>query len=129
MSDLHTLPNHGLGWLDASGEHAGVVLSTRIRLARNLQGHAFGPRARVNDREAVLDQTASGWRQQIELRRQTNSISIAGALPSQNRPQVDHFAERGILLAGDWLESEHWLADAAVDTGLRAGAMIQERSS
>ena len=46
MSDLHTLPNHGLGWLDASGEHAGVVLSTRIRLARNLQGHAFGPRAR-----------------------------------------------------------------------------------
>ena len=57
MSNLHTLPNHGLGWLDASGEHAGVVLSTRIRLARNLQGHAFGPRARVNDREAVLEQT------------------------------------------------------------------------
>jgi protein arginine kinase len=57
VSNLHTLPNHGLGWLDASGEHAGVVLSTRIRLARNLQGHAFGPRARVNDREAVLEQT------------------------------------------------------------------------
>ena len=57
MNDLPTLPNHGLGWLDASGEHAGVVLSTRIRLARNLQGHAFGPRARVNDREAVLKQT------------------------------------------------------------------------
>ena len=57
MSDIHALPNHGLGWLDASGEHAGIVLSTRIRLARNLQGHAFGPRARVNDRKAVLDQT------------------------------------------------------------------------
>ena len=84
--------------------------------------------ARIARIEAVLDQTASGWRQQIELRRQTNSISIAGALPSQNRPQVDHFAERVILLVGDWLESEHWLADAAVDTGLRAGAMIQERS-
>ena len=57
MSDFQILPNHGLGWLDASGEHADVVLSTRIRLARNLQGHAFGPRARVNDREAVLEQT------------------------------------------------------------------------
>ena len=29
-------------------------LSTRVRLARNLQGHAFGARARVNDRQAVL---------------------------------------------------------------------------
>jgi protein arginine kinase len=48
------LPDLGLGWLDASGDHADVVLSTRVRLARNLQGHAFGPRARVNDREAVL---------------------------------------------------------------------------
>lgn len=57
MSDLHTLPDYGLGWLDASGDHSDVVLSTRVRLARNLQGYAFGPRARVNDREAVLEQT------------------------------------------------------------------------
>jgi hypothetical protein len=91
-------------------------------------GAAIAGAARIARIETTLDQTASGWRQQIELRRQTNSISIAGALPSQNRPQVNHFAERGILLAGDWLESEHWLADAAVDTGLRAGAMIQGRS-
>jgi len=42
--------------LDASGDHPDIVLSTRVRLARNLQGHAFGPRARVNDREAVLEQ-------------------------------------------------------------------------
>ena len=91
-------------------------------------GAAVAGAARIARIETTLDQTASGWRQQIELRRQTNSISIAGALPNQNRPQVDHFAERGILLAGDWLESEHWLADAAVDTGLRAGAMIQGRS-
>jgi protein arginine kinase len=54
MNDLTPLPNHGLSWLEASGDHADIVLSTRVRLARNLQGHAFGPRARVNDREAVL---------------------------------------------------------------------------
>jgi protein arginine kinase len=48
--------DYGLDWLDASGDHADIVLSTRVRLARNLQGHAFGPRARVNDREAVLEQ-------------------------------------------------------------------------
>jgi protein arginine kinase len=44
----------GMDWLDASGDHASIVLSTRVRLARNLQGHAFGGRARVNDRTTVL---------------------------------------------------------------------------
>jgi protein arginine kinase len=54
VSDLSTVPDSGLGWLDASGPFADIVLSTRVRLARNLQGYAFGPRARVNDRVAVL---------------------------------------------------------------------------
>jgi protein arginine kinase len=54
MDDLTTIPDFGLGWLDASGDHSDIVLSTRVRLARNLQGQAFGPRARINDREAVL---------------------------------------------------------------------------
>jgi len=54
LKDLPDLPDHSLSWLEASGDHADIVLSTRVRLARNLQGHAFGPRARVNDREAVL---------------------------------------------------------------------------
>lgn len=54
MDAFSTIPDYGLSWLEASGDHADIVLSTRVRLARNLQGHAFGPRARVNDREAVL---------------------------------------------------------------------------
>ena len=87
MSDLHTLPNHGLGWLDASGEHAGVVLSTRIRLARNLQGHAFGPRARVNDREAVLEQ-ARRAKAKVEL--------LAGSILLE-LPDLDS-RSRGMLL-------------------------------
>ncbi len=87
MSDLHTLPNHGLGWLDASGEHAGVVLSTRIRLARNLQGHAFGPRARVNDREAVLEQT----------RRAMAKVELLAGATLLELPDLDH-RSRGMLL-------------------------------
>jgi protein arginine kinase len=62
MSDLDSAADFGLAWLDASGEHADIVLSTRIRLARNLQGHAFGSRARVNDRAAVLDRMAAARR-------------------------------------------------------------------
>jgi protein arginine kinase len=30
--DLSLLPDGGVGWLDASGQHSDIVLSTRIRL-------------------------------------------------------------------------------------------------
>jgi protein arginine kinase len=54
--DLSLLPDGGVAWLDASGEHADVVLSTRIRLARNVEGYAFTPRARDGERLRVLAQ-------------------------------------------------------------------------
>jgi len=52
--DLSLLPDGGVSWLDASGDHAGTVLSTRIRLARNLEGFAFPSRAREGERLRIL---------------------------------------------------------------------------
>ena len=111
MSDLHTLPNHGLGWLDASGEHAGVVLSTRIRLARNLQGHAFGPRARVNDRGAVLEQT----------RRAMAKVELLAGSTLLELPDLDH-RSRGMLLERR-LASRELLGDVKVGPS-RATAVL-----
>src|SRR6058998_3232697 len=54
MIDLTLLPDGGIAWLDASGPKGSIVLSTRIRLARNLQGYVFSQRARDADRTAVL---------------------------------------------------------------------------
>src|SRR3989442_12662189 len=54
MIDLSLLPDGGMTWLDASGPGGHIVLSTRIRLARNLQGCVFSQRARDADRTAVL---------------------------------------------------------------------------
>ncbi len=54
MIDLSLLPDGGMSWLDASGPKGSVVLSTRIRLARNLQGYAFSQRAQDADRSGVL---------------------------------------------------------------------------
>ena len=54
--DLSLLPDGGVGWLDASGAHADIVLSTRIRLARNVDGYAFTGRARDGERLRVLSQ-------------------------------------------------------------------------
>jgi protein arginine kinase len=52
--DLRTMPEFGLNWLDASGPHSDIVLSTRVRIARNLQGYPFSVRARAADRAAIL---------------------------------------------------------------------------
>ena len=54
--DLSLLPSGGVQWLDASGEHADIVLSTRIRLARNVEGYAFASRGRDGERLRVLAQ-------------------------------------------------------------------------
>jgi protein arginine kinase len=52
--DLSLLPDGGLRWLDASGTGCQMVLSNRIRLARNLATNRFGRRAPRAEREAIL---------------------------------------------------------------------------
>jgi protein arginine kinase len=54
--DPAVLPGGGLGWIDGGGDHPGVVLSTRVRLARNVEGYAFSGRARDGERLRVLTQ-------------------------------------------------------------------------
>lgn len=83
MTELPEMHNFGLSWLDADGDHPEIVLSTRVRLARNLQGHAFGPRARVNDREAVLkEMRAAGIR--VPILRGAHLVEL-GELDSRTR--------------------------------------------
>jgi len=61
--DLTLIPDGGLGWLDASGPLSHIVLSTRIRLARNLQGMPFAGRASVDERRRVLGAVDDAWPQ------------------------------------------------------------------
>jgi len=59
--DLMLVPDGGLAWLDASGPLANVVLSTRIRLARNLAGETFAGRAQPDGRRRVLQRVEDAW--------------------------------------------------------------------
>jgi protein arginine kinase len=52
--DLTLVSDGGVGWLDASGPESHVVLSTRVRLARNLEGYRFPVRCSDSEREGVL---------------------------------------------------------------------------
>ncbi|MBM4193227.1 MAG: protein arginine kinase [Gemmatimonadetes bacterium] len=54
--DLSLLPDGGVPWLAASGEHADIVLSSRVRLARNLAGFNFSARERDGERLRILAQ-------------------------------------------------------------------------
>ena len=54
--DLSLLPDGGAAWLDGSGENPGIVLSSRVRVARNVVGYAFPTRARDGERLRLLSQ-------------------------------------------------------------------------
>ncbi len=55
MRDTTSISDFGLGWLEGSGPQANVVLSTRVRLARNLQGHSFNTRTRDAERLQIFE--------------------------------------------------------------------------
>lgn len=54
--DISLIPDGGAAWLDASGANSDIVISTRVRLARNVEGYAFTGRAREGERLRVLAQ-------------------------------------------------------------------------
>jgi protein arginine kinase len=83
MLDLSLLPDGGVGWLDASGEHSDIVISTRIRLARNIQGYAFATRARDGERLRILAQVRDAA-QDISALREGVLIRI-DELPPEDR--------------------------------------------
>src|SRR4051812_38909873 len=66
--DLSLLPDGGMSWLDASGDHSDIVLSTRIRLARNVEGFAFSGRARDGECLRVLSQIREAALESPQLR-------------------------------------------------------------
>jgi len=121
--DLSLLPDGGMGWLDASGPNSDVVLSTRIRLARNIEGYAFTGRARDGERLRVLAQT----RQAVEG---VQSLSGAVTYRIDELPPTDRalLHERHLVskeLAG--LDPQHPLrSGAAVVLGEHVGLMINE---
>ncbi len=68
MIDVSSLADFGLNWLEASGPHADIVLSTRLRLARNLQGHAFSPRLREAERVQIYERVRQAAEQHSDLK-------------------------------------------------------------
>jgi protein arginine kinase len=74
MKEANSLPDSGLEWLDADGPFADVVLSTRVRLARNLADHRFALRADEQEKQVILDTV-------VDAARRTASLGNGTVLP------------------------------------------------
>lgn len=111
MIDLSLLPDGGVGWLDASGKHSDVVLSTRVRLARNLDGFAFTGRARDGERLRVLSQVEA-------------AVQEIGSLRGSHLLRVDQMAALDRLLLHERHLVSKELAGLDEPHPLRSGAAV-----
>lgn len=122
--DLTLPPGFGLGWLEASGPYSDIVLSTRVRLARNLQGHAFGPRHRHREAERVFEQVRTAVSHAASL--EGGAMLDLAALPALSRRVL---LERHLIsreMAGENGEAPPRGAALFMDAHERVGMMVNE---
>ncbi len=92
--DLSLLPDGGISWADASGPDGHIVLSTRIRLARNLQGTTFTIRARDEDRERIREQV-------VGASREIKSLADAAVFRVEGLDRADRLPGRSSYVASN----------------------------
>ncbi|HEX2095385.1 MAG TPA: protein arginine kinase [Longimicrobiaceae bacterium] len=99
MRDV-TTPRDGLEWLGADGPHSDIVLSTRVRLARNLQGYRFGLRAGEADRRSVLQLTREAA-ETLDSLRDGSVVSVAALGPTERQLLLERHLVSKELVEGN----------------------------
>jgi protein arginine kinase len=119
--DFSLLPDSGVGWLDASGPDSMIVLSTRVRLARNLAGRPFPGKTSREDRRTILESVLQAGRNSNQLAR---AVSVELGLLSRLERQIlyeRHLVSKELAgLANRPVSSAGLLSDGAL------GVMINE---
>ena len=123
MTTRGVIPDGDMPWLDATGPDSALVLSTRVRLARNLTGHPYWGRNSPEDREMIAAELADAARTMPSLANATMYRLDAVSLTTRR-----WLAERQLVsrdLAG--LDpSTHVRSAAALLLDRGAGAVINE---
>jgi glycine/D-amino acid oxidase-like deaminating enzyme len=96
----------------------------------------YGARDRHRDRAQLWEhaELAGITREQVLAERFLAHMVVSGGVPLAaggglaGRPAVAVAGADGLLIAGDWVGDEGLLADAAVASGVRAGALAAERA-
>nr|ADD93202.1 hypothetical protein [uncultured archaeon MedDCM-OCT-S08-C282] len=71
--------------------------------------------------EHFLEHHAKGWQHHVLHERRQENIVVQ---TKGQKPAYDAYVSNGILLAGEWVASDHELADAAAETGRKCGQNI-----
>lgn len=126
--DFESMAHHCGEWLRASGPESDIVISSRVRLARNLTDFPFIARATESDREQI---------EQI-LHARIEALQAAGKLPASNPGDELHYVnvgkldevDRQFLVERQLISREHADAEGAravvIDAGERFSVMINE---
>jgi protein-arginine kinase len=64
-------------WFNGSVPEAEIIISTRIRVARNLSHHRFPAHASTHERTVVYEKVAAALRKQAQFRLFTTEIGRA----------------------------------------------------
>lgn len=122
--DTTRMTDFGLDWLDASGPHSDIVLSTRVRIARNLQGYPFPVRTRAADRAAVFE-TIRGVLDRSEILAEGLLLEIDKLSPRLREMLLErHLVSRELI--GEGGEHPPVAGALAVSTSEPVGLMINE---
>ncbi|MFC4355412.1 protein arginine kinase [Chryseomicrobium palamuruense] len=100
-------------WMESAGEHADIVMSTRIRLARNLEGYRF-PLAFTEDEAHKIEQTISGIL--LDVDREENPFT------SYQMKQLDSLDKQVLI-------EKHLISPALVESNVESAAVISEDES
>jgi protein arginine kinase len=113
----------GLGWLDADGPHADIVLSTRIRLARNLRGFRFAIRSADEDRREVLRLVSESARRADSLKG-GHTLVVADLRPAARQLLLERHLVSRELVGSDGAPPTH--AALLMGTGDALSVMVNE---
>ena len=106
MADLDDLARSSGEWLRGSGPESDIVISSRVRLARNLANFPFISRATPSDRESI----------EKILHEQIDSLRTSGKVPGESiYVDVDGLPEldRQFLVERQLISREHAESDGA----------------
>ena len=124
LGNLHGIvePDEGAYLLDVANIQPKLGLDGAFLCAVMVEREGESKDDRLQRLEHVVDRHAKGWAKHVLNERRQRDILVQTV---GSKPAYDAYVEKGILLAGEWVNSEHSLADAAAATGRLCGQNIR----
>ena len=114
----------GIEWLETDGPYADIVLSTRIRLARNLRDFRFGIRAEASDRQEILERARAAAGHTATLADGT-SLLMSRLSPASRRLLLErHVVSKELVGEDDAAPPAH--SALILASGQTLGIMVNE---